>query len=489
MAIQPQLSDNLVFLIEHLSLPDAVGDPDAKWENFQLKHLNNPSLLDIEVKSRQVGWSWLASAESVASAIQNPRVPHIFVSINQDEAAEKIRYAKAVIEALDESVRPRLLTDNTFGLELSNGSRLISHPCKPVRGKAKAVVYLDEFAHYPKDREIYQSALPAISKGGVMRIGSSPLGARGVFWEIYTEALRKYPGYTRSLIHWWSTISMCKDTLAAVSEAPSMPTEDRVMKFGTPRLIQIFENMILEDFQQEYECFWLDESFSWIDWDLIKRNQALAADGKLWYRKVKGVDSAMQAVNEVAQMCIEARIEPTLVGGMDIGRKHDTTEIILCGKNLHLSSLPYRLHVSLDRVEFNQQKAVVRKILDVLPVTNFLIDDSGIGMQLAEDISAKYPQAQGVTFTNERKALWAVETKLRCQNGEAQIPLERDLAYQIHSIRRRVTGAASSTFDTEGNEKHHADMFWAWALALWAGKSGTALTAKRGKNPLKNNRG
>ncbi|MBK8467745.1 MAG: hypothetical protein IPL32_18175 [Chloracidobacterium sp.] len=483
------ISDNLVFLIEHLSLPDAVGDPDAKWKNFQLSHLNNPSLLAIESKSRQVGWSWLAAAESVASAINNPRVPHIFVSINQDEAGEKIRYAKAVIEALDADIRPKLKTDNRFELEFHNGSRLISHPCRPVRGKAKAVIYLDEFAHYPNDREIYQSALPAISKGGKMRIGSSPLGARGVFWEIYTEAFRKYPGYVRGMVPWWLTSSMCKDVRSATLLAPTLPTEDRVFQFGTPRLIQIFENMVLEDFQQEYECAWLDEAVSWIDWDLIKRNQALAADGKLWYRKVRGVDAALQAVNEVAQMCIDARIEPTLVGGMDIGRKHDTTEIILLGKNSHLESLPYRLHVSLDRTEFTQQKAVVRKVLDMLPVTNFLIDDSGLGMQLAEDITADYPQAQGVTFTNEKKELWAVEAKLRCQKAEAQIPLERDLAYQIHSIRRKVTGANSSTFDTEANEKHHADMFWAWALALWAGKSGTALTVKRGKNPMKNNRG
>jgi phage FluMu gp28-like protein len=485
----PILSDNLVFLVEHLSLPDAVGDPDATWENFQLSHLNNPSLLAIESKSRQVGWSWLAAAESVASAINNPRVPHIFVSINQDEAGEKIRYAKAVIEALDVDVRPKLITDNRFELEFQNGSRLISHPCRPVRGKAKAVIYLDEFAHYPNDREIYQSALPAISKGGRMRIGSSPLGARGVFWEIYAEAFRKYPGYVRGMVPWWATSSMCKDVKMAAMVAPALPTEDRVYAFGTPRLIQIFENMVLDDFQQEYECAWLDESVSWIDWDLIKRNQSLAADEKLWYRKVRSVDAAMQAVNEVARMCIEARIEPTLVGGMDIGRKHDTTEIILLGKNSQLSSLPYRLQISLDRVEFEKQEAVVGKILDVLPVTNFLIDDSGMGSQLAENISGRYPQAQGVTFTNERKELWAVEAKLRCQKGEAQIPLERDLAYQIHSIRRKVTGAASSTFDTEGNEKHHADMFWAWALALWAGKSDGAAKVRVTPNPLARRRG
>lgn len=485
----PAFTNNLTFLVEHLDLPEAVGDPTAKWEDFQLQHLNNPSLLAIELKARQVGWSWLAAAESVASAINNPQVPHIFVSINQDEAGEKIRYAKAVLDCLDKDVKPKLLTDNRFELEFSNGSRLISHPCRPVRGKAKAIVYLDEFAHYPNDREIYQSALPALSKGGMMRIGSSPLGARGVFWEIHSESLRKYPGFSRGAVQWWATTSMCRDTQAAMIGAPGLDTEDRVERFGTPRLLQIFQNMIIEDFQQEYECSWLDESISWIDWNLIQRNQALAASEKLWYRKVKGVDAAMAAINETADACIAAKIEPTFVGGMDIGRKHDTTEIILLGQNTFSSNLPYRLHISLDRVEFEKQKAVVKMLLDILPITNFLIDKSGLGMQLAEDAERDYPQAQGAGFSNASKELWAVEVKLRCQRGELPLPLERDLAYQIHSIRRKVTAAKTSTFDTEGNENHHADMFWAWALAVWAGKSDGINTVTIGDNPLKGYRG
>ena len=46
------------------------------------------------------------------------------------------------------------------------------------------------------------------------------------------------------------------------------------------------------------------------------------------------------------------------------------------------------------------------------------------------------------------------------------LPLDRDLAYQIHSIRRLKTASGTKNkYDTEGNEKHHADKFWALALA------------------------
>jgi phage FluMu gp28-like protein len=483
-------SDTFTFLVEYLNLPEAVGDPDANWETFQLKHLNNPSLLDIELKSRQVGWSWLAAAESVASAILYKRTPHIFVSINHEEAQEKIRYAKTIMEALDTEVRPRLVIDNKNELEIANGSRLISHACRPPRGKARAKVYLDEFAHYPNDRKIYQAAIPILSKGGMIRIGSSPLGARGMFWEIYTQSMRKYPGYTRNAIPWWMTKAMCKDTRKAYIEAPAMTPDERVKVFGSERLVQLFENMPLEDFQQEYECAWLDETISWIDWDLIKRNQMQAAEDKLWHRRAKGIDEALMAINEVWEEVKMGHIEQTFVGGMDIGRSHDTTEIILLGDNRYSNSLPYRLHITLARTEFEDQKTVVSKVLETLPVTSFLIDKGLIGMELAEKMSQKYPQAQGVQFTNPTKELWAVEVKLRAQRAEVPIPMDRDFAYQIHSIRRKMTKVAGqSQFDTEANEKHHADMFWAWALAIWAGKSDGTNTATVGENPLGDWRG
>lgn len=483
------LAPSLTFLIEYLNLPEAVGDPDAQWETFQLKHLNNPSLLAIELKSRQVGWSWLSAAESIANACIYPKSTHIFVSINQEEAAEKIRYAKAVMEALDSEVRPRLLIDNRLGIELSNGSRLISHPCRPVRGKAKARVYLDEYAHYPNADEVYTSALPILSKGGMIRIGSSPLGARGKFWEIYTESMQKYPGYTRDMIPWWHIGALCKDLEAAESLAPALVTEERVFAFGSERLITLFQNMTLEDFQQEYECAWVDEAVSWIDWDLIKRNQVLAGEEKLWYRKVKGVDNALMTVNEIAEYIRDGHIEQALVGGMDIGRTRDTTEIIFLGVSQFTNQLPYRFHVTLEKTEWEKQEAVVNKLLDVLPVTSFLIDRNGHGNELAERVSMRFPQAEGVNFTNETKRLWAVEAKLRAQRAEVPLPLERDLAYQIHSIRRKITGAGNSQYDTEGNEKHHADMFWAWALAIWAGKDDGVNTVTVGSNPLEDFRG
>ena len=465
-------SPRLAFLIEFLDLPAATGEPDAQWEAFQLQYFNNSSLLAIDAKTRQAGWSWTTAAEAVAEGVLIPRSTSIFVSINQDEAAEKVRYAKQVIEALDDEVRPKIVIDNRLELELANGSRLISHPCRPVRGKARANVYLDEFAHYPKDREIYAAALPVTTRGGRLRIGSTPLGAGGKFWEIFEQKIQPYPGYRRRHIPWWHVAALCRDTPNARKLAPAMLTEERVRAFGKPRLVEIFENLPLEDFQQEYECAWVDEATAWITWDEIKRNQVDAQAGKLWCRQARGIEAAMQAIDDVIQACHDGTIEGALAGGMDVGRHKHLTEMAFVGKSTS-GHLPFRLGISLAGVEFDDQKAVASKALDMLPVTKFLIDQNGLGMQIAEQLNKTHgARAEGVNFTNETKELWSVELKVQMQRGRVPIPLERDLSYQIHSIKKKTTAAKNAVFDTQGNERHHADKYWALALAVWAAASG-----------------
>ena len=463
-------TDQLYFLVDYLDLPEATGDPKAVWEPFQIKFLTNRSQFTCDLKGRQVGWSWIAAAEAVAESCLHPRSTHIFISINQDESREKVRYAKTIIDSLDREVRPKLVIENQQELEFDNGSRILSHPSRPVRGKAKANLYLDEFAHYPKDREIYTAAVPVTTRGGRLRIGSSPLGAHGLFWEVASQSLRKYPGYSRSTIPWWTVTALCTD-LEEAKAADKMPTEARVGAFGTKRLQDIFENLLLEDFQQEYECSWVDESVAWIPWEEIQRNQLEDAEGALWYRQAKTYSYALEVIDIVARAVENRKIEASFVGGMDIGRKKNLTEIVLLGRD-DGRKLPYRLGISLFGTEFDDQYSIVAKILQVLPVTKFLVDQGGLGMQLAENLKKTFPRVvDGVDFTLDWKSSAAVELKVKMERSEIPLPLDRELGYQIHSIKKLVTSNKTAVFDTARSEKHHADKFWALALAVWAGKA------------------
>jgi phage FluMu gp28-like protein len=184
----------------------------------------------------------------------------------------------------------------------------------------------------------------------------------------------------------------------------------------------------------------------------------------------------------------EGRVEQALVGGMDIGRTRNATEIILLGKST-LGLLPYRVGVTLANTEFDDQRASAQALLDKLPLTQFLIDRNGIGRELSEQLESSHPgRAQGVDFTNATKELWAVETKVQFQRAHCPIPLDRELSYQIHSIKKMITAAKNSVFDTERNEKHHADKFWALALAIWAARSAEAR-GEWGSAPMGDYRG
>ena len=185
------------------------------------------------------------------------------------------------------------------------------------------------------------------------------------------------------------------------------------------------------------------------------------------------VDEALGLIEEIRLAIATGQIEGVLCGGIDVGRKKDLTEFFILGRSTS-AQLPLRIMISLDRVEFEKQKSCFIEVIKRLPFTQVLVNRNGLGMQLAEDLERETGKAQGVSFTNPTKELWAVEARVQAEAGNTPLPVDRDLSYQIHSIKKTTTGAKNNVFDTERNEKHHADKFWAWALAIYASKTETS---------------
>lgn len=452
------------FALRYLNLQEATQIEDAVWEDFQINELNNDSMFAIERKCRQVGWSFLIALRGTLDAILDAR-SSVYNSINQFEAQDKIKYARAAYYNLESPYRlPKIITDNKNEIEFDNGARLVS--TANARGKPNSNFFGDEFAWKQNAREIYTAAVPVISKGGTFRIGSSTNGASGLFWEIDTESIQSYPGFVRTSTKWWEVEAFCVDVAKARREAPQMLTKERVEQFATPRLKTIFANMVIEDFSQEYQAEYVDETTAWITWAEIQANTV--EDLKCTISEdTKTIDNALLAVSAFAGMIQRGEVESVFAGGVDIGRTKDATEIFLVGKST-VDTYPLRLMLTLNKCDYDSQIAVLEKVLS-LPVTKMLIDKTGLGNQLAETMEKKYfSKVEGVNFTNPSKELWATDIKKIFQQHKTAIPNDKDLAYQIHSIKKRVTASNNLVFDTERNEKHHADKFWALALALQA---------------------
>jgi len=255
---------------------------------------------------------------------------------------------------------------------------------------------------------------------------------------------------------------LCKDVETALIQAPNMPTEERLKAFAKKRMFTIYDNMYLEDFQQEYECAWVDESVAFISWELIKECQ----DENLLYWHADGPEQASRMASEVQRAIREEKIENVFTGGIDVGRTKNTTEFFLIGRS-KTNNKPLRFAVTLDNVKFDRQEDCIAEIVSKLPIKSVLCDRNGLGMQLAENLESRTGKVKGVNFTNESKELWATDLRIAFERHNITLPIDRDLSYQIHSIRKTKTGSgAMNKYDTEGNEKHHADKFWALALAV-----------------------
>lgn len=449
-------------MVRHLDLPAASNIPDAKWEKFQLDELNNDSMFAIERKCRQVGWSFLIAMRGVADAILDKR-DSVYNSINKDESQEKIRYARSIYRNLRTPFRlPKIIADNRNELEFDNGARLIS--TASARGKPNANFFGDEFAWKKNAREIWTAAVPVISKGGTFRIGSSTHGASGIFWEIDTESFQEFPDFVRTSTKWWEVQAFCKDVKTARSIAPQLDTKERVERFATDRLKMIFRNSILEDFQQEYEAEYVDETTAWITWAEIQANshpelKCVTSDD------TKTIENALIAIAKFQGMIQRGEVESVFTSGVDIGRKINATEIGLTGKST-VDQYPLRLMITLNNCDFDNQTTVINKVLE-LPISKMLIDKTGMGIQLAEHFERRFPsKVEGAQFTNQSKEFWATNVKMLFQQNKVPIPQHKDLGYQIHSIKKKITAAGNFVFDTEKNEKHHADKFWMLALCL-----------------------
>lgn len=459
-----------LYVEDYLDLPLASGVPSAVWEPYQVEFLDDRSLMAIATKSRQIAWSFTAALWAMVLAILDGQ-DTIFVSINLEEAQEKIRYAKAIYAAIYDPAKPAIVRDSQTNVELANGARLTSLPGRPPRGRARSNIVLDEFAHTRLHHEIYQAALPILSKGGRLRIGSSPMGARATFWEIYAQKLRPYPGFRRRAVPWWQTYAFTTDLARAMRAGPTLPPADRVAAFGNARIQQIFDNSILDDFLQEYDTTFVDEASGWITWEEIANN---ATDPQhVWVRETargSEIDPAIQAILEVSRLIDGGQIEQTLVAGNDIGRTRDLTEIMLLGQAPG-GRLPLRANISLENMPLPKQEIVLRFLMATLPIVRLVMDRTGLGRQLGDAMHGLHPlKVVALDFTNELKNLWATDARQALQQLRAPLPIDRDLHYQIHSVNRSISGAGNFRFENDPQDKHHADQFWAWCLAIYADK-------------------
>lgn len=435
------------------------------------------------LKSRRTGFSFATALKGLSKSLDPGRQKYVkqFVSYNESDALEKIRYAREFYDSIPKWARKRIITENKSELEFldANGkttSRLISMPCKPPRGKG-GDISLDEFGIFlPKmSRMVYTAALYVISRGGCIEVGSTPLGCVGQFYEICTDR-KAYPSYQRFNVPWWFANALCTDVAKAVKVAPSMNTAERVEMFASETLKQIFANSVLEDFQQECECLFIDTAESYITLEEIygctpgmDMDDDVSEDSELLpvgaYDEL--LNRELQISRTVDEMCLR-QYDPEKDGilylGYDIAKKRDATSIFVMGLLPNGKKRVYG-YEELRAKEFEYQIDCIHRLMKSLPIKRMCLDSTGMGAPIAEALKKKYSErVEGIDFTAASKEEMAMSVKIGLQKKEFILPNIKDFHNQIHSIRRIPTTGGHFRYDADRDENGHADSFWSFAL-------------------------
>jgi phage FluMu gp28-like protein len=500
------------------------GDPTVLYK-YQTEHMLDRSIFRGVDKARQTGFSYGKAGEALAKSHLKPVYTAIFISKDKDEANEKIYFAKYMYHSMPTEYQRKIVVENKQSLEFEykrGRTRILSFAQRQPRGKGNHTdILLDEFAHMMWAAEIYTGAVPVITRGtGTLTVGSTPLGKGSLHYQIMNDK-EAFPYYSRIQIPWWYCPILCKNVNDAIKLAPFMETKERIHVFGTEKLNMIYKSMIdEEDFQQEYELYTADESYSYYSLDLIRScvfedesslvlesnidpdeipvgfapvkgdNGILVPDTIMnhykdeninWYcdsRTFHDENIVMDGVEEMVDKLLMnmniAGFGRTLLLGMDIGRKKDSSEISILEEhdmdlyNLHIE----RLSIELVHIPFRLQKKIVKFLISKLPILKANIDgtEGSHGADIAETLEYEFPQViESVNFTSESKARMAKNFRFRLEDRTIALLNDSQSIKQIHSIKKIVTEAANIKFGAEKSKKHHGDKFWSKALASIGG--------------------
>jgi phage FluMu gp28-like protein len=447
------------------------------WQEHFLMDANKYSIV---LKSRRTGFSFIVALKGMVKAMDPNRFNYVrqFVSYNEEDAKEKIRYASMFYHSIPDRHKKKLVSETKTSMEFydvkgKTTSRLISIACRPPRGRGGDIVF-DEMAIYPANKAgvIYTAGLPVTARGGCVEIGSTPLGKIGQFYDIFSDK-DNYKNYARYTVPWWFAGVLCTNVPRAVKQAPLMDTDERVSAFGTQNMQTYLSTMLKEDFQQEYECTFIDSAVSFITMDLIQDNTpglrsrdriAELPDG---LGEAEDIDVKIAHSADEIYSIYELNRHGRLYVGYDVARRRDAAVIFVIGyrpdgKKISVAEIDMR------NKPFEYQLDQFRKIMkSPFPVMRACIDQTGQGEPLCERLQTEFgaTMVEGVLFNQESKEMLAIAVRTGLEKREFLLQNDNKFHKQIHSIKRIATSGGHFRYDSERDENGHADSFWAWALA------------------------
>ena len=161
-----------------------------------------------------------------------------------------------------------------------------------------------------------------------------------------------------------------------------------------------------------------------------------------------------------------------------MGRKRDLSALVVLERVK--KEFRWRGAVELREAPFDKQFELLTGVLGVRGLRRLAIDQSGLGMQLAEELVRRHGwRVEPITMTAPVKESLASRILAVFQRGDVSIPDHRPLIDDLHSIQRTVTLAGNVRYAAPREAGSHADRWTALALALHAAGPAPRETAMK----------
>lgn len=462
------------------------SNPAVPLTEYQKNWVTDRSRFKIGVVTRQGGKSFGGALEAVDDGMEH-KTMWVILSAGERQSKEVIgkcaiharAYGLAIEELETEFTAQDKTTYKQLEIILPNGTRIIGLPANPDTARGwSANIILDEFALHHDSRSIWKALFPTVTRGYKIRVISTFKGKTNKFYELFYGAptLQKYKGREHEYIGdrgGWSK------HFVSIYQAVEMGLELQDDK-GEPCEPEDLRLALNDDdaWQEEYECIPSDEVSAFLTHDLISGVEDVKLNmSPVWvemllkaaqenYREFKLTKIRPPLPEDVLK---DVTFEGKLYLGMDIGRRKDLS-VIWADMMIENVLVPAAV-IELRRQPFFIQEQVLHTLLKRSELQRACIDETGMGMQLAEsaqDLAGSY-RVEGIAFTPESKEALAVGLKQNLEDLGSRIPASNTIRNSLHSVKKYATTTKHFRFDAEKTEATgHADHFWAKALAVHA---------------------
>jgi phage FluMu gp28-like protein len=439
-----------------------VSKSDEKYfMPFQANWIKDRSRLKIVEKSRQIGFSYADSYDSVRLvAPKTARLPVWVTSRDIIQAKQYLLYSKRwakvlnyAAEDLGEVVVDKEKNLTAFVLQFANGLTINSLSSSPdaIAGKT-GHIKADEFAVRSLDlqRELYAIGKPATQWGGQFCIISTHRGVGSLFNTLITDIRQRGNPMGWSL----HSVPIQKAVEEGIVEKINAATGEKETR--EEFLARIKRECIDEEqWLQEYCCIPADESSAFITYDMIQGCEENSATKDFAY--------------------LEKCTNPLYIG-FDVAR---TKHLSVIDVEEKVGDVFWeRMRIELHNKKFAEQEFELNRLMALPAVRRCCIDSTGLGMQLAENMVSRWGyRAEAVRFSGAVKEELAFPLRAAHEDRTLRYSRDEKLRADLRGIKKETTAAGNIRFVGESGDSH-CDRFWAKALALHAGKNnGTQFSA------------